>query len=57
MYNIRIFGGIEGMVSRFARIWAQISTGHNSKMLKARPNDLSIWYFFPTKSGTGYRLE
>jgi len=40
-------GSWEG-ISRFARIWAQISNAHNSK---------TVWYSLPTKSATGYPLE
>jgi len=41
-------------ISRFARILAQISNGHNSKTVKDNPIDMVQ---FPTKSGTRYRLE
>jgi len=35
-------------VSRFARIWGQISNAHNSKTVKDIIT-LSIWYAIPTK--------
>ena len=51
-------GAVEGRegegIPRLARIWAQISNGHNSKTVRDNPINM---VHFPTKSGTRYRLE
>ena len=38
-----MYGGWEAGFSRFARIWAQISNGHNSKTVRDNPINMVLF--------------